>query len=181
MLTACRQGLINIPLLFLMDRLFGLFGIVWTQLIADSLTLVISMALYAGVLRRLYRDEPAAAGAAPTTQPDGIPVTRRGKPPVPTRCRPGDRLSWPQSDDAAAASEVHRTVRVVAPRSQGWRRGVVGDSTIPRDRHGSDRAWQEFQRIDLWLWRRVRREVGTDRCTFRNIAPSATIRAQFRF
>ena len=56
-LTACRQGLINIPLLFLMDHLFGLFGIVWTQLIADSLTLVISMGLYASVIRHLHRNE----------------------------------------------------------------------------------------------------------------------------
>jgi Na+-driven multidrug efflux pump len=72
-LTACRQGLINIPLLFFMDRLFGLFGIVWTQLIADSLTLVISMGLYASVLRQLHREEeqPAAAGAAATYERRG--------------------------------------------------------------------------------------------------------------
>lgn len=56
-LTACRQGLINIPLLFLMNSIFGIFGVVWTQLAADALTLVISSTLYAGVLRKLHREE----------------------------------------------------------------------------------------------------------------------------
>jgi Na+-driven multidrug efflux pump len=56
-LTACRQGLINIPLLFIMDSVFGLFGVVWTQLAADALTLVISMSLYAGVLKKLHTEE----------------------------------------------------------------------------------------------------------------------------
>jgi multidrug efflux pump len=55
--TACRQGLINIPMLFLMNSIFGLFGIIWTQLIADSLTFVISTSLYTGVLRQLRREE----------------------------------------------------------------------------------------------------------------------------
>ncbi len=59
-LSACRQGLINIPLLFLMNTLFGLTGIVWTQLIADSLTLTISMGLYASILRQLHKEEGAS-------------------------------------------------------------------------------------------------------------------------
>jgi multidrug efflux pump len=41
-----RQGLINIPLLFLMNSLFGIDGIVWTQLISDIITAVISFAVY---------------------------------------------------------------------------------------------------------------------------------------
>lgn len=53
LLTSCRQGIINIPLLFLMDRLVGLYGIIWTQLLADSITVVISLALYRRTLRRL--------------------------------------------------------------------------------------------------------------------------------
>lgn len=52
-LSACRQGLFNIPLLFLMARRFGLYGIVWTQLIADALTAVISFAVYHRVMARL--------------------------------------------------------------------------------------------------------------------------------
>jgi putative MATE family efflux protein len=51
--SACRQGLINIPLLFLMNSWFGLFGIIWTQLAADSLTLAISSYLYRSVLKKL--------------------------------------------------------------------------------------------------------------------------------
>ena len=45
-LSSLRQGLVNIPLLFLMNMWFGLYGIVWTQLISDSLTAVISYAFY---------------------------------------------------------------------------------------------------------------------------------------
>jgi len=70
-LTASRQGLINIPLLFLMNSLFGLYGIIWTQLAADALTLGISSTLYASVLKKLHheeaqwadqQDEPRSAG-----------------------------------------------------------------------------------------------------------------------
>ncbi|NLT14425.1 MAG: MATE family efflux transporter [Clostridiales bacterium] len=61
-LTACRQGLINIPLLFLMNSLFGLIGIIWTQLAADALTLVISTTLYAGVVKKLDQEELAGSG-----------------------------------------------------------------------------------------------------------------------
>lgn len=53
LLSACRQGLINIPLLFLMNHLFGLYGIAWTQLLSDGITLIISFALYQKVYREL--------------------------------------------------------------------------------------------------------------------------------
>ena len=46
LLSALRQGLINIPLLFLMNHFFGLYGIIWTQLISDALTTVISFIVY---------------------------------------------------------------------------------------------------------------------------------------
>ncbi len=45
-LSACRQGVFNIPLLFLMNCWFGLYGIVWTQLIADTLTVILSLFIY---------------------------------------------------------------------------------------------------------------------------------------
>lgn len=57
LLSSCRQGLINIPLLFLMNRMFGLYGIVWTQLLADGVTLMISMALYQHVYGKLKREK----------------------------------------------------------------------------------------------------------------------------
>lgn len=52
-LSACRQGLFNIPLLFLMNYCFGLYGIVWTQLLADALTAVVSFIVYRWVFNRL--------------------------------------------------------------------------------------------------------------------------------
>ena len=52
-LSSCRQGIVNIPLLFLMNRCFGLYGLPWTQFLADSLTTVLSFSLYRGVVRKL--------------------------------------------------------------------------------------------------------------------------------
>lgn len=52
LLSACRQGLINIPLLFLINHFFGLYGIAWTQLVSDGITLIISFTLY----RKVYGD-----------------------------------------------------------------------------------------------------------------------------
>ena len=53
LLSALRQGLINIPLLFLMNHLFGLYGIIWTQLISDALTTVISFIVYNNSYKKL--------------------------------------------------------------------------------------------------------------------------------
>ncbi len=52
-LSACRQGLFNIPLLFLMNFLFGLWGIIWTQLVADALTVVVSYFIFRHTVRSL--------------------------------------------------------------------------------------------------------------------------------
>ena len=56
-LSSLRQGVVNIPLLFLMNRLFGLYGIVWTQLISDIITAVVSYALYRHSLGKLMKDK----------------------------------------------------------------------------------------------------------------------------
>lgn len=53
LLTSCRQGIINIPLLFFMSWLVGLYGIIWTQLLADSITVVISFAFYHHTTKKL--------------------------------------------------------------------------------------------------------------------------------
>ena len=45
-LSSMRQGLVNIPLLLIMNYAFGLFGVVWTQFIADSITAAISYMVY---------------------------------------------------------------------------------------------------------------------------------------
>ena len=46
LLSSMRQGLVNIPLLLIMNHFFGLYGVVWTQLIADSITAGISYYVY---------------------------------------------------------------------------------------------------------------------------------------
>ncbi|MBR3231321.1 MAG: hypothetical protein IKF75_01455, partial [Lachnospiraceae bacterium] len=51
-LAVIRQLIFNIPILFLMDRLFGMTGIVWTQVIADIFTVTASYIIYAGIRRQ---------------------------------------------------------------------------------------------------------------------------------
>lgn len=45
-LAIIRQLCLNIPILFVMNYLFGMSGIVWTQLIADAFNVVISYIIY---------------------------------------------------------------------------------------------------------------------------------------
>ena len=53
LLSACRQGLVNIPLLFIMNALFSIDGILWTQIIADIITFAVSAILYLNFNKRL--------------------------------------------------------------------------------------------------------------------------------
>ena len=53
LLAAVRQIGLNIPLLFLMNALFGMMGIVWTQAVADIVNVVISYIIYARVIREI--------------------------------------------------------------------------------------------------------------------------------
>ncbi|MBQ8092286.1 MAG: MATE family efflux transporter [Clostridia bacterium] len=50
-LAVIRQIGLNIPILFLMNSLFGMTGIVWTQAVADVLNDIISYVIYARVIR----------------------------------------------------------------------------------------------------------------------------------
>lgn len=52
-LSACRQGVFNIPLMFVMNYFFGIYGIVWTQFIADTLTVVVSFVVYKRTMQQL--------------------------------------------------------------------------------------------------------------------------------
>jgi len=52
-LAVIRQICLNIPILFLMNRLFGMTGIVWTQLTADIFNVLISYVIYFRVTRRM--------------------------------------------------------------------------------------------------------------------------------
>ena len=52
-LTSCRQGLLNIPLLIVMDRTVGLYGMIWTQLVVEVIMLPVSLGMYRATFRHL--------------------------------------------------------------------------------------------------------------------------------
>lgn len=52
-LAVIRQLCLNIPLLFLLNWLFGMSGIVWTQLVADFINVMISYVVYSHVIRKV--------------------------------------------------------------------------------------------------------------------------------
>lgn len=56
LLAVIRQLVLNIPLLLLFNRLFGMSGIIWTQMIADALNVVASYIIYFRTDAGLYRD-----------------------------------------------------------------------------------------------------------------------------
>ena len=56
LLGICRQGLFAIPMLFIMNHLAGLYGVVSAQLISDSLTFIIATLIYRKVYLRLLKE-----------------------------------------------------------------------------------------------------------------------------
>lgn len=56
LLSSLRQGVVNIPLLFAMNAIFGLYGLVWTQLVSDVLTTVISFVIYGYTMKSINRN-----------------------------------------------------------------------------------------------------------------------------
>lgn len=55
-LGVTRWAVFNIPMLFLLDRLIGMQGIVWTQVIADALTVTLSVLVYRHYARRRFEN-----------------------------------------------------------------------------------------------------------------------------
>ena len=53
-----RQIVLNIPMLLVLNRLFGMQGIIWTQVSADILNVIASYVIYYGVCKRLRLYEP---------------------------------------------------------------------------------------------------------------------------
>lgn len=49
LLSVLRQGLIFIPCLFLMNAVVGMYGLVWAQPVADSISLLLGIGLYVSV------------------------------------------------------------------------------------------------------------------------------------
>ncbi len=45
-LGVTRWAVFNIPMLFILNHFFGMYGIVWSQLAADTLTVILSLAVY---------------------------------------------------------------------------------------------------------------------------------------
>ena len=66
-LAVMRWLVFNIPMLFLLNALFGMYGIVWSQVTADILTVVLSLWVY----RRYERRAFAGATDAQTGQRPG--------------------------------------------------------------------------------------------------------------
>ena len=62
-LSSLRQGLVNIPLLFVMHHFFGLYGVVWTQLVSDGITSLISYAIYRQSYKKLFAEQEALEAA----------------------------------------------------------------------------------------------------------------------
>lgn len=60
MLAVIRQLCLNIPILFIMERLMGMSGIVWTQAIADFLNVVASYIIYFHVMKKLNENSKTA-------------------------------------------------------------------------------------------------------------------------
>lgn len=52
-ISACRQGIIKLPLLFVMAHFFGLEGVIWTQFVADAISLVIAWLVYRNTMRKM--------------------------------------------------------------------------------------------------------------------------------
>lgn len=58
-LSSLRQGVVNIPLLFVMNHFFGLYGVVWTQLVSDGITSLISYGVYRSSYKKLFAEQEA--------------------------------------------------------------------------------------------------------------------------
>ena len=52
MCSILRKGVLDIPLLFLMDTLFPLYGCMWVQPLVDGISLVAATAFYRRLRRR---------------------------------------------------------------------------------------------------------------------------------
>lgn len=55
LLSACRQGLVNIPLLFILNHFFAIDGVLWTQIIADIITFTVSFLMFRHFNKQLAR------------------------------------------------------------------------------------------------------------------------------
>ena len=59
-LVVMRWLMINIPMLFLMDRIFGMYGLAWSQLVSDVIVAFLSWVIYRVAMRRINRERGSA-------------------------------------------------------------------------------------------------------------------------
>ncbi len=52
-LTICRQGLVFIPSVFILNKLFGLDGVIYAQPVADYLSIILSIILCLGLFKKI--------------------------------------------------------------------------------------------------------------------------------
>lgn len=52
-LTICRQGLVFIPLVYILNGMFGLDGVVYAQAVADFISIVLSLVICLGIFHKM--------------------------------------------------------------------------------------------------------------------------------
>ena len=52
LLAVIRQLCLNIPILIILDHIFGMIGVVWTQTVADTINVVISYLIFRSIIKR---------------------------------------------------------------------------------------------------------------------------------
>ena len=57
-----RKGVMDIPVLFVLDRLLPLYGCMWVQPIVDSISLVVALSFYRRVKLQLAEQKDTAQG-----------------------------------------------------------------------------------------------------------------------
>jgi len=62
-LGVMRWAVFNIPMLFILNRLIGMYGLVWSQLCADTLTVTLSLAVYRRHAKHLLSMQESTAAA----------------------------------------------------------------------------------------------------------------------
>ena len=62
LLSCSRQGLVCIPLMFLMHAVWGLYGTVAAQPVADLLTMVLALLMFRSLMARLRAEEAEGSG-----------------------------------------------------------------------------------------------------------------------
>lgn len=61
-LGVMRWAVFNIPMLYILNYFIGMYGIVWSQVVADILTVMLSYIVYSNYMKKLKLKEKNAVG-----------------------------------------------------------------------------------------------------------------------